>query len=105
MFVGAEKAVRPSPDTKTCRQPVDLQIDLVKKTKKIVGGVPDEQVATPVASFSGKRCYVCVREIAGADGYKEKKNKLNNKWKTSCLTCSKVVCPKHFLPICNDCNH
>ena len=47
--------------------------------KKIVGGVPDQQVAAPMAALSGNRCYVCIRRITGTDGYKEKKNKLNNK--------------------------
>ena len=83
---------------------VGLTHSLVKSICKVLGiEKPIERRQKPELLNKGQRCYLCLEEINGQPDYKAKKDKLNNKVKTVCISCKNTTCIKHFTATCDWC--
>ena len=85
--------------------PVGIGAKLFKKMAEVLKKEVAVQQNLPELPDQGKRCRICLEEIAGYENYKQNKNKLNNKVKTSCATCQHTVCIKHYVITCQKCHN
>ena len=72
--------------------PNGIQIDLMQRTRKVLG-IPEVNrcVVTSTTAKTG-RCYNCVEDLVDTNVYKERREKLNTRVKTSCSICNALIC-------------
>ena len=82
-----------------------LQIDLMQHIRRVLG-IPEVNRCV-VISTSAKtgRCYACVENLVGTNVYKERREKLNTRVKTSCSICNALICKQHTQLFCGKCNN
>ena len=97
----AESLVRPFVEARSLN---GLSTKTRLKISLLLGTKPQTQTTAP-ATPSGlkQRCHLCLKEIAGQEGYKQAKDRMT-KVKTACSHCQKACCSKHFSVICTDCD-
>ena len=97
----AESLVRPFVEARSLN---GLSTKTRLKISLLLGTKPQTQTTAP-ATPSGlkQRCHLCLKEIAGQEGYKQAKDRMT-KVKTACSYCQKACCSKHFSVICTDCD-
>ena len=69
-------------------------------------GIPEVNrcVVTSTLAKTG-RCYACVKDLFGINLYKERREKLNTRVKTSCSICNALICKQHTQLVCAKCNN
>ena len=79
--------------------------NVMTKIKSVLGivNVP-ARLPKPDKSASGGRCELCLDAIRGTQGYKTKKDRLNNHLKTFCHKCNLTVCVNHSMLTCDTCS-
>ena len=51
------------------------------------------------------RCYAGVEDLVGTSLFKERREKLNTRMKTSCFICNALICKQHTQLVCAKCNN
>ena len=85
-------------------QSTGMQKHVTDAMKEVLGGdfEPAPMQSLEVSQVDRSKCYVCMKEIAGTNEYKRKKNNLT-KCKWSCIKCGKKLCKAHFFCVCESC--
>ena len=85
--------------------PIGIQIDLMQHIRRVLG-IPEVNVcvATSTAAKTGQ-CYECVEDLDGTNVYKDRREKLNTRVKTSCSICNMLICKQHTQLVCAKCNN
>ena len=95
---------RPGPTVRARQAKSGMQKHVTDAMKEVLGGdfEPAPMQSLEVSQVDRSKCYVCMKEIAGTNEYKRKKNNLT-KCKWSCIKCGKKLCKAHFFCVCESC--
>ena len=82
-----------------------IPIDLMHRIQNILG-IPEVNhcIVTSTSAKTGW-CYACVDDLVGVNVYKERREKLNARAKTSCSICNALICKQYTQFVCAKCNN
>ena len=85
--------------------PNGTQIDLIQRIRRVLGISEVNRCVTTSTPAKTGRCYASVEDLVGTNLYKERREKLNTRVKTSCSISNTLICKQHTQLVCTKYNN